>query len=97
MTNGDSIRSKLTDEFIAEHCFCAVLNPGPDCEGCPLEEVRNCVDFGVRMRYLGEENTEKRRKNKRNCLTKKFHEKMLNFVSRDLRKNEAKSQKKVVN
>ena len=58
MTNGDVIRSKMSDEFIAEHCFCAAICPGPECDGCPLEEVLNCYDFGVRMRYLGEENLE---------------------------------------
>jgi hypothetical protein len=60
MTNGDIIRSKMSDEFIAEHCFCATVCEGPDCEFCPLEEVRNCADFEVRMRYLREENTEKK-------------------------------------
>ena len=58
MTNGDTIRSKMSDGFIAEHCFCAAICPGPECDGCPLEEVINCYDFGVRMRYLREENLE---------------------------------------
>ena len=58
MTNGDYIRSIISDEFIAEHFFCRAICPDLDCDGCPLDGAENCFDHNLRMKFLRENREE---------------------------------------
>lgn len=54
MTNGEAIRSKLTDEEIAKNYFCTFFY---SCDDCPLHylEEEDCNEVEVRLNWLGSE------------------------------------------
>jgi hypothetical protein len=52
MTNGDYIRQKMTDEYIAQE-FCGIVCPfSYDCDTCPLCDNPNCESFEERLKWL---------------------------------------------
>lgn len=63
MTNGDYIRQKMSDEYIAQE-FCGIVAPfDGDCDDCPLCDNPKCALYEERIKwlkaeYVGEEETE---------------------------------------
>lgn len=57
MTNGDFIRSKMSDDWIANN-FCGISPSGYDCDHCPLEKINNCFDHNLRLNWLRSEREE---------------------------------------
>lgn len=52
MTNGDVVRSKITDIDIAYYTICGLLD---HCETCPFYNLDNCKDFSERVKWLRED------------------------------------------
>lgn len=50
LTNGDYIREKLSNEYIAEYMFCVFFD---DCCDCPLNAIDGeCTDVQTRLEWL---------------------------------------------
>lgn len=55
MTNGDYIRKKMSDEYIAQE-FCGIVAPfDGDCDDCPLCDNPKCALYEERIKWLKEE------------------------------------------
>lgn len=65
MTNGDRLRSMLTDETIAEKYFCVFWD---ECCDCPLNKYYNynCIDIKIRLNYLKDTLESERKKDAKN-------------------------------
>lgn len=52
MTNGDYIRQKMSDDYIAQE-FCGIVSPfDGDCDDCPLCDNPNCALYEERIKWL---------------------------------------------
>lgn len=52
MTNGDYIRQKMTDDYIAQE-FCGIVSPfDGDCDDCPLCDNPNCALYEERIKWV---------------------------------------------
>ena len=52
MTNGDWLRARMTDSFIANHYFCRLFTV---CRQCPLIGYADCDSKKRRMKWLKQE------------------------------------------